>query len=102
VAVQLPFVDDLFLLLLTFNIIKRTTAPDNKRIDVKLEASIVFSPNAIRQSTELAAKAISAKTVKVSVFINSGKDPFIKEISSGEESSGKSNYSLSGNSTVTF
>jgi len=81
VADQLPFVDDLFLLLFNFKIIKRTTAPDNNRIEVKLEASIVFSPNASRQSTELAAKAISAKTVKVSVFINSGLDLFIKEVS---------------------
>jgi hypothetical protein len=91
VADQLPFVDALFLLLLNFKIIKRTTAPDNKRIDVKLEASIVFSPNASRQSTELAAKAISANTVKVSVFINTGPDLFIKKVSSGKGSSGKSN-----------
>ncbi len=47
---------------------KRATAPDNKRITVKLEASILPVPNAKRHSTELAAKAISAKLVNRLVF----------------------------------
>lgn len=47
---------------------RRTRVPDNKRIIVKLAASMVFSPNANRQSTELAAKAIRAKMVKIIVF----------------------------------
>ena len=43
-------------------------APDSNRITVKLDASIVLSPNASRQSTELAANAVSARAVKMMVF----------------------------------
>ena len=61
---------ELFLLLLIFRMTKRTIAPDNKRITVKLEASMVFSPKANRHSTEFAAKAISVNPVGIIVFIN--------------------------------
>jgi hypothetical protein len=71
-AGQLPFVDELFLSTLICKMIKSTTAPDNKRIEVKLEASRTFSPNANRQSTEFAAKAIITNTVQLKVFINRG------------------------------
>jgi len=54
--------------LFILTMVKRTIAPDNKRMMVKLEASMVFSPNAKRQSTELAAKAIREKPVKKNVF----------------------------------
>jgi len=37
---------------------------------VKLDASIVSSPSANRHSTEFAAKAIRANTVKIIVLIN--------------------------------
>ena len=37
--------------------------PENNRIIVKLEGSIVFSPRAILQRTEFAAKAVNAKNV---------------------------------------
>ena len=43
--------------------------PDTNRIMVKLDASIVLSPNANRHSTELAAKAVSASAVKRAVFM---------------------------------
>ncbi len=39
------------------------TAPDIKRINVKLAASIASAPSASRQRIELKAKATSAKTV---------------------------------------
>ena len=69
-AGQLPLMGELFLLLLIFRITKRTIAPDNRRITVKLEASMVFSPKANRHSTEFAAKAISVNPVNIMVFIN--------------------------------
>jgi len=49
---------------------KRTITPDNKRTIVKLDQSIARSPNANRQRTEFAAKAIKAKPVKIVVFAN--------------------------------
>ena len=42
--------------------------PDNRRIMVKLDASIAPLPNARRQSTELAANAINAIEVRMNVF----------------------------------
>jgi len=74
VASQLPLVDELFLLPLNCKITKRTIAPDNKRTAVKLDASIVFSPSANRHSTEFAAKATRANTVKAIVLINMSSD----------------------------
>ena len=47
---------------------KSTTIPDNKRTMVKLDASMACSPNASRQSTEFAAKAKSAKVVRMIVL----------------------------------
>jgi len=47
---------------------KRTMAPDNNRIAVKLDASIVSFPNANRHSTELAANAINANPVRAISF----------------------------------
>ena len=72
-AGQLPFVDELELalaLILPMLIITVSTiAPDSSRTIVKVDASIAFSPSAKRHSTELAANAISANTVKRIVFI---------------------------------
>ena len=42
---------------------KRAREPDNKRITVKLAASILSLPSAKRQSTELAANATRVTTV---------------------------------------
>lgn len=65
---QLPLVNELSLRAADFSITISVTAPDNKRTTVKLEASIAFSPNAIRHNTELAANATSAKNVHETVF----------------------------------
>ena len=70
----------MFFLCLNFKIASKTNTPDNSLIDVKLEASIVFSPNARRQRTEFAAKAISAKIVNNIVFVNIRPDLSIKMI----------------------
>ncbi len=43
--------------------------PDNNRTIVKVDASIAPLPNARRQSTELAANAINAIEVRMSVLI---------------------------------
>lgn len=47
----------------------KIAAPDNNLMMVKLEASILDSPKANRHRTELAAKAIKARLVRVNVFI---------------------------------
>jgi hypothetical protein len=69
-ADQLPLVVDRFFLRFRFKITRRTRAPDNRRIDVKLAASMVSWPRARRHSTELAAKAINANRVKTDVLIS--------------------------------
>ena len=53
---------------------RSVSAPVNKRILVKLAASIAPDPRANRHKTEFAAKAISASVVKRSVFINVGSE----------------------------
>jgi hypothetical protein len=47
-----------------------TTAPDTKRMDVNVAASIVVCVNAMRHSTELPAKAIIVTRVRKAVRIN--------------------------------
>jgi hypothetical protein len=47
----------------SITIMPNAKAPDIKRTTVKLAGSIVFSPSANRQSTELAAKAHNAVMV---------------------------------------
>lgn len=49
-------------------ITNRAIAPDNKRIVVKLDASIAPSANARRHKTEFAAKATNARHVRVTVL----------------------------------
>ena len=65
---QLPLVDVLSLSAASFSTTISVTVPDNSRTTVKLEASIVFSPNAIRHNTEFAANATSVKNVYETVF----------------------------------
>ena len=67
-AVQLPFVAPLVMFRVAPMIIRRTMVPDNNRITVKLDASMVSFPNANRHSTELAANAINANPVRMIVF----------------------------------
>ena len=70
--VQLPFVEcNVFSRVLTVST-KSTTMPDNKRMIVKLDASMTCFSNASRQSTEFAANAKSAKAVKVIVLNKEG------------------------------
>jgi hypothetical protein len=65
---QLPLAEECFLWLLAFNMKKRIIAPESKRITVKLEGSMEFSPRANRHSTEFAANAISARIVNTIVL----------------------------------
>jgi len=67
-ADQLPFVDAPVMFRVAPMIIRRTTVPDNKRITVKLAASMASLPKANRHSTELAANAINANPVRRIVF----------------------------------
>lgn len=67
-ANQLPFLDKSAFSPLMLIITRRVIAPDNNRMTVKPDASMVSSPNANRHSTEFAAKAISASPVKITVF----------------------------------
>jgi hypothetical protein len=68
VAPQLPLEPDLSFSPNNLIIISNTTAPENSRITVKLDASMDLSPNANRQKMEFAAKAKSAKVVVNNVF----------------------------------
>ena len=49
-------------------IIANVTAPETRRINVKLAASIACVPSAKRQRIELNAKATSAKIVSRNIF----------------------------------
>ncbi len=58
-----------FDLLAIFTALINIRIPEISLIIVKLAASMVFSPSANRQRTELAAKAKSAKLVHVIIFM---------------------------------
>ena len=68
-AIQLPLDVDLPSLPLTLKTIAKTMIPDNKRIMVKLAASISSAPNANLHNTEFPANANSAKLVQLIVLI---------------------------------
>ena len=68
-APQLPLDVDLLPLPITLKTIAKTMIPDNRRIMVKLAASICSAPNANRHSTEFPANANSAKLVQLIVLM---------------------------------
>ena len=67
-ANQVPLDITLLLVFLSFNMIKRTKAPDSNRIRVKLDASMELVPSANRHNTEFAANAINARIVNIRVL----------------------------------
>ena len=64
---QLPRLE-ILLLPVDFSMSQRTSAPDNRRMTVKLDASMASLPSASRHNTELAANAISARPVNTRVL----------------------------------
>ena len=63
-AVQLPLVAVSAVFPVMVMIINKTKEPASNRTMVKLDASIVSFPNAMRHNTELAENAINAKPVR--------------------------------------
>jgi len=66
---QLPLELEDNSLFLILKRIRSTIAPESKRMIVKLDASIAFSPSAKRHNTEFAANATNARPVKRTILV---------------------------------